>query len=67
MCACVGDLYLYEHQIKRLIGKDFEGKFREKEKERKRGHSSLPWVQFKFCLFYNKSQDYRQYLGLGWG
>ena len=66
-CACVGDLYLYEHQLKRLIVRNFEGKFREKEKERKRGDRSLTRVQFKFCLFYNKSHDYRQYFGLGWG
>lgn len=62
------DLYLYEHQIKRLIGKDFEGKFREIEKERKRGHSSLASVQFKILFIQNESHDYRlQYLGLGWG
>ena len=39
-CACVSDLYLYEHQI----GKNFEGEIsrkRKKKKERKRGHSSL--------------------------
>lgn len=37
MCACVGDLYLYEHQIKRLIGEDLEGGNLEKRKKKEKG------------------------------
>ncbi len=36
-CACVGDLYLYEHQIKKVNGKNFEGGNLEKRKKKEKG------------------------------
>jgi len=44
VCSGVGDLYLYEHQKKRLIGEDSEGEFRgryKKKKKKRKGQQQL--------------------------